>query len=634
MKSGDFSGLFNPDYPGVAAICDKTGNEAVKAAASFFRKHLESTEKRLFSIPYEKPENVYKLPSESDEEACRRLCGGTVVSVGVPSAFGSPDKVDWHSNPTYNGYREWTWQLSRHNGIKMLAHQYILTGDKSLSKAAEALLSSWLRTCPPPAIGVSGGDTDCWRTIECGIRMGANWPYIIYAFYRDFSDELLADILISLHQHGVRLHHDYMYGNWRLMEMNGLMHIAVLFPFFRESEEWKSFAISMMEDESCKQIYPDGMQYELTTGYHEVAVNNYQRMLSVMQAFGITLPSSLLSVMENATNADIKLMMPSGRLPDINDGTPHVVKELLIPKSRLVSNDAIRWIISDGKDGRKPEYDSIAMEYAGFFIFRSGWADNDIYAHFDSAPFGRMHQHEDKLSLIIADGSKTLIADAGCYAYDDSPVRRYVLSSYGHNVLLVDGMGQNRKKGYEWHDEDIKKKSDLRWHIGKDTEWASGEYSGPYGDECVSPCKWKRTVMFVKKSSIAERPFFIVSDCIESDEEHEYTLLWHVDSKREAIYSSSALYSDISVSFDGEGELSAVRGQMNPVQGIIATGKEQGLYKAVDTLEYRKTASSCRFVTVIAFDGSPFSVSYDGGSVRLERDGKSESYTLEAEDEK
>ena len=274
-----------------------------------------------------------------------------------------------------------------------------------------------------------------------------------------------------------------------------------------------------MEDESRKQIYPDGMQYELTTGYHEVAVNNYQRMLSVMQAFGITLPSSLLSVMENATNADIKLMMPSGRLPDINDGTPHVVKELLIPKSRLVSNDAIRWITSDGKDGRKPEYDSIAMEYAGFFIFRSGWADNDIYAHFDSAPFGRMHQHEDKLSLIIADGSKTLIADAGCYAYDDSPVRRYVLSSYGHNVLLVDGMGQNRKKGYEWHDEDIKKKSDLRWHIGKDTEWASGEYSGPYGDECVSPCKWKRTVMFVKKSSIAKRQFFIVSDCIESDED-------------------------------------------------------------------------------------------------------------------
>ena len=243
MKSEDFSGLLNPDYPGVAAICDKTGNEAVKAAASFFRKHLESTGKRFFSIPYEKPENVYKLPSESDEEACRRLCGGTVVSVGVPSAFGSPDKVDWHSNPTYNGYREWTWQLSRHNGIKMLAHQYILTGDKSLSKAAEALLSSWLRTCPPPAIGVSGGDTDCWRTIECGIRMGANWPYIIYAFYKDFSDELLADILISLHQHGVRLHHDYMYGNWRLMEMNGLMHIAVLFPFFRESEEWKSFAI-------------------------------------------------------------------------------------------------------------------------------------------------------------------------------------------------------------------------------------------------------------------------------------------------------------------------------------------------------------------------------------------------------
>lgn len=617
-------GYLNPEYPGLGNIVKEEGKKAENELAAFFRSYLDSTRDKYFSIPYEKPENVYKLPGESDEEACERIIKGTLVSVGVPSDFGSVDKVDWHSNPTYNGYKEWTWQFSRHNDVKLLAHQYLLSGKKEYAEAAASLMSSWIATCPPPAPDVSGGETDCWRTIECGIRMGANWPYIIYVFYKDFSDELLCGILLSLYQHGWRLRHNYMSANWRLMEMNGLMHISVLFPFFRDSEEWKAFAIKMMQEESEKQIYPDGFQYELTTGYHEVAINNYQRFLSVMQAFGLEMPSSLIDVIKRGAEVNIKLMLPSGRLPDINDGTDHFVKELLMPKTRLISDDSIDWVISDGKKGRKPSYDSIALEYSGFFVFRTGWGKDDVYALFDSAPFGRGHQHEDKLSFMIADGERILVADSGCYAYDDSDMRKYTISSYGHNVMLIDGMGQNRRRDYVWHDEDIKEKSDLEWEISEDLEWARGGYSGPYGDDCEEPASWKRSIYFVKKSALSSRPYFIIHDAVEGSTEHEYTMLYHVDAARKSISSDSAVFDGIAFSFDGEGELSSVRGAMHPVQGMIATGKEQGMYKSVDALEYRKTDSSCSFLTVISLDGSTFSVKLDGDFIVLSRDGKEE----------
>ena len=34
-----------------------------------------------------------------------------IVSVGVPCEYGKENTVDWEANPTYNGYKEWTWQF-------------------------------------------------------------------------------------------------------------------------------------------------------------------------------------------------------------------------------------------------------------------------------------------------------------------------------------------------------------------------------------------------------------------------------------------------------------------------------------------------------------------------------------------
>ena len=593
--------ILNESFPGVKELYSVRDEEAVSAFASFFRSYLDSTSERFFSIPYEKPENIYKLPAESDKEAADRISSGTLISVGIPSVFGSVNSVDWHSNPTYNGYKEWTWQLSRHNDIKHLAHEYRLTGDKKYAEAASALLSSWIDTCPPPAADVPGDATDTWRTIECGIRMGANWPYFIYSFYKDFSDELLLKIAVSLNQHGERLQRNHMHGNWLLMEMNGLAHIAVLFPFLKKADEWRTFSINAMEEEAKKQFYKDGFQYELTTCYHEVAVNNYQRLLEMLQVFDTEMPSSLFSVIEKASEVNIALMEPDGALPDINDGSDSNVSELLKPKTRLFDNPLLLWGATEGKEGKAPDYDSIALPYSGFFVFRTGWKDYDLYALLDSAPFGRGHQHEDKLSLIVSNGRKRVITEGGCYAYDDSPMRKHTLSSFDHNVLIIDGMGQNRRKSYKWNDEDIDKLSDLKWKISESVDWAEGMYSGPYGDDESSPAVWRRSVYLVKKHPGLKQPVFIVVDRTESDAEHEYCYLWHCDSMRLSIARTSALYDDISVAFSEGGELSVTRGAMYPVGGYVATGKEQGMYKAVDRLEYRVTGKDKRVVTVFSF---------------------------------
>ena len=75
-------------------------------------------------------------------DACRRICRHTLISVGVPCEYGEGKPVDWKANPTYNGYREWTWQLNRHNDWKLLAHEYRRTHNRRLAETAAELFTS------------------------------------------------------------------------------------------------------------------------------------------------------------------------------------------------------------------------------------------------------------------------------------------------------------------------------------------------------------------------------------------------------------------------------------------------------------------------------------------------------------
>ena len=104
-----------------------------------------------------------------------------------------------------------------------------------------------------------------------------------------------------------------------------------------------------------------------------------------------------------------------------------------------------------------PTYTSAAMEYAGMMVMRTGWGKDDVWAFMDAAPFGTGHQHEDKLNLLMYAHGKYILTENGSYAYDDSEMRKYALSTRSHNTVRVNGMDQNRRVCYKWHEEDIQK---------------------------------------------------------------------------------------------------------------------------------------------------------------------------------
>lgn len=621
-----FTNCLNPDCDGMTEVIESAVKGDYVLARRLFADSVRNQllEKRniYLSIPYELPENEYKMQNESDEEACKRVMRHTLVSVGIPMDYGENKPIDWKANPTVNGYKEWVYQLNRHNDIKMLAHEYVLTGNLDYAKAALEIIYSWIQQEEDPG-DVPGGDSESWRTIECGIRMGANWQYILFALIETpfFKDDLLIDWYKSVYEQGMRLERNRTSGNWLIMEMNGLAQIGILYPQLRASEGWLTEAWKTMQQILDEQFYPDGFQYELTTEYHNVSINNYQRLIQVAQAFHSPVPGEVLKKLEKAVNINIQLMMPDGSLPDINDGTRQGVGEIA---ERLIGifprHEQMRWLLTEGKEGSMPPYKSIALPYAGIVVMRDGWNQESTWALFDAGPFGKGHQHEDKLSLMVWAEGRLLLTEGGNYAYDASPMRNYVISTRAHNTALVDDMEQKRRSDYCWNPYMICKPANFIFKEGENYDYAAGIYEEGYavsdfaGKEEVTSVDslsaeeavHVRTVLFIKNPEPDIHSYLIVIDRFFSRNTHQYKILWHMDDEITDYGEDQIRFEHIDISCSGlTASLRDKKGQTEPiVQGFAATGVDiQGMYKEVHCIEAEKKGDQCRVVTVL----SPFS---------------------------
>ena len=98
-----FEECLNLDFEGMERVKECVGQGDFAGAraemAAYIRGYLEP--ERFFQIPYEMPENIYKFPDESDEDACKRICDHTLISVGVPCEYGKGKTVDILGNTKY-----------------------------------------------------------------------------------------------------------------------------------------------------------------------------------------------------------------------------------------------------------------------------------------------------------------------------------------------------------------------------------------------------------------------------------------------------------------------------------------------------------------------------------------------------
>ena len=249
--------------------------EAEKVFAAYVRSHIDY--ETYFSLPSVKSafnescfeeEKKKKIVERGD-----RICEGWFAPTGYAHQYVNLE-MDWETNHTPNNYCEWVWVLSRHEQFTPLAQAYYVTKDEKYVRAFEKIIESWIDQVEFPIADVANYHYSYshtgWRTIETGIRMISPWPNPIHLFMREgfLSDALIVKIFKSIWEHAFQLRYYCSSHNWLIIELTGFLNIACFYPFYDKSAAWKKFVFDRFVSECDVQFWPEGFQYELTTGYH------------------------------------------------------------------------------------------------------------------------------------------------------------------------------------------------------------------------------------------------------------------------------------------------------------------------------------------------------------------------------
>jgi hypothetical protein len=302
------------------------------------------------------------------------------------------------------------------------------------------------------------------------------------------------------------------------MEISALATVATNFPEYKQSEEWLAYSVDAMMESMKDQVYPDGVQTELTSHYHNVSLRNFELFKEICDRAQKPLPDFYNATIESMYSYIAHAIRPDGYRILNNDGDRGSDRSLVLAGAETYNQREWQYIATNGAMGTKPsEGPSYFYPWAGHLISRSGYDSLAHWSFFDVGPWGSGHQHNDKLHLSVAAYGHDFLVDAGRFAYTGEVAQKfrpYARSSAGHNVVLIDGQGQAAGPTHA--------KATVADHLYKITEhfdYASGSFDS--FNDTEGEAIHQRAVLYVRGE------FWVVVDRISTDRPREIETLWH-----------------------------------------------------------------------------------------------------------
>lgn len=422
---------------------------------------------------------------------------------------------DWYYKGPNND-REWAWLSNRHSQINHVLGVYFETGNPKYAVYIDELLRDFIiKSMPYPGVKSS---TSVWRGLEVAARAKI-WSRIFYGLLHSeyFTPATQLLMLSSLPDHAHYNRNFHAGNNWLTMEISALATVATNFPEFKEAGEWIAYAAATISESMQGQVYADGVQTELTSHYHNVAMRNFVLFQQICERAAYALPDFFDETIEKMYNYIAHAVRPDGNRILNNDGDRGSDVELILQGAEKYNKPEWEYIATNGKTGLKPkDGPSYFYPWAGQLISRSGYEKDAHWSFFDIGPWGSGHQHNDKLHLSVAAYGRDLLVDAGRFAYTGEVAQKYrpyARGTQGHNSVLIDGKGQ-------MPDERVidQPLSGDHWRITPEFDYAWNSFDQYYDLEGV---KHNRSLLYVRDQ------FWVVVDQLQTNQVRKIETLWH-----------------------------------------------------------------------------------------------------------
>jgi len=552
------------DWPGLEAVGRRAQEGDLEGARESLVDYYRARERPLHPFPA-----VPAPRADYDRREADRICEHVILNQQL-----GPE-IDWRANPV--GYLEWMHAFNRHFFMQTLVEAYLGTADARYARELDDLLSTWIKASPVPLTNNGGGDP-AWETLSTACRINNPWPRAWYALNESaaFQPSTRLDMVKSFYEHAEHLIQYPTGHNWLVAESAALAAIGILFPEFERAGRWRSVGMERLEREMCYQVYPDGVQFELSPGYHRMCANLFAGVweLAVLNGYPVTRGfSQRLEAMFEYTAA---ITRPDGTRPSLNDaGSLDTSSEPMLQRGHeLFGRPDLLFLATGGEEGEPPAGLSRAFPYGGHYVMRTGWDEDALWAIVDAGPYGAAHQHEDKLSLELYAYGTRFVVDPGIASYLDDPWTHYARSTAAHNTVLVDKRGQSRRTNLPRQRYRVEEPEEALWASSErlDCLWACYR-DGYEGIDPTDLLVHGRLVLFIKPR------FWVIWDLLGGQGEHEMEVLYHfapmlVQQSAEGIVRSNRLGLP-NIEFLPLGrpdEIEIDCGEQDPVQGWLAEG--------------------------------------------------------------
>lgn len=290
------------------------------------------------------------------------------------------------------------------------------------------LLNAWLTDNPP------GHRKTGWEPYPTSLRI-VNW--IKWALVGNYLEphwlhSLAVQTRMLFQRMEVHLLGNHLFANAKALVFSGLFFCGP------EADQWLARGLQYLEREIPEQILSDGGQFERSTMYHALALEDMLDLLNVTKTFLTAVPPHWTSVVNSLAEVIQRMMHwlatmchPDGEISFFNDAAIGIAP----PPSSLEAYARRLGLLAvpEIADG------VVHLAESGYIRVRQG----QVSALLDVAPIGPDylpgHGHADTLSFELSLFGQRLFVNSGTSCYGYSPERLRQRGTAAHNTVVVDG---------------------------------------------------------------------------------------------------------------------------------------------------------------------------------------------------
>ncbi len=443
------------------------------------------------------------------------------------------------------------WELSRHQYFFSLGKAYWLTGKEKYAEEFVAQITHWIDN-NPKEIGIN------WIVkLDMAIRMISwAWAFRFFMNAPSFNEDIKWKVLKSIYLQTEHISQYLSFGssatNHIIGQAAGLFIVGTVFSEFDKSQEWVDKGFNILESELFKQVHEDGVGGEQSTSYLSFILDFYFQALIVGRRTRCKFSKKALNRIEKMCEFLMHLKGGIGTIPNIGDGDEgkgfkvdnnefQDYESNLSIGAVIFNRPEMKAVISSfgekafwllGKDGLK-RYEQLSdckyipstidFPKGGYFLMSSNGKPKGSML-VDTGPIGyppsMAHGHADILSFVLSINDLIIIDDPGTFSYlGFSDTRQYFKGTSSHNTIVVDDKSQSEyKNSFVWGK--APKVSIIRKISNKHYDLIDVSHNG-YA-RLTDPVIIRRIIFFLKPS------IWIISDLIESKNQHKYELFFHL----------------------------------------------------------------------------------------------------------